>query len=242
MKLQIIGQDSLARATSECCAKVGWFTLTTEDPDILWVCYDTPIVLDDKPDVDWVVEEIGKNLPTSTRTLILVSSQVPVGTTARLEALYPGYVFAHSPENIRVATAVEDFQNQSRIVVGIRTDKFRGLVDELLFPFTAKIIYTDPETAEMCKHALNCYLGLNIAFINEVARICAQVGADASVVSQALKLDPRVSPKAPLKPGAPFGGGHLARDIYTISQIGKKLGIPTPIISHIKESNEVKSN
>jgi UDP-glucose 6-dehydrogenase len=83
----------------------------------------------------------------------------------------------------------------------------------------------------MCKHALNTFLGLQIAFINEVAHICAAVGADPATVSLALRTDHRVSLKAPLRPGAPFSGGHLARDINTLATFH------TPLISHILESN-----
>ena len=90
----------------------------------------------------------------------------------------------------------------------------------------------------MVKHALNAYLGMSIAFINEIARVCEGCKADAKVVSEALLSERRISRYAPLKPGKPFGGGHLIRDIMALEDFVKGRGISIPIISHIRESNE----
>ena len=236
LTVDIVGQDTLAEATRICCQR--HFTVSAKSPDILWVAYDTPIGPGDKPDTDWVIERIREHVKTVVPgTLILVSSQLPVGTTAALEHLCPGHCFAYSPENIRVASAVADFENQARVVVGRRTERHDGKLSKLFAPFTQNLIFTDPETAECCKHFLNAFLALNIAYINEAARICAKVGADVNVVSLALLSERRISPKAPLRPGAPFGGGHLARDIYNLTEIANLVGVSVPIISHIRESN-----
>lgn len=241
LKLSVIGQDTLAAATAHCCAKhFSVERVPCSTADIVWFCHDTPICEGDVPDGDWVIDRIRESLvDLDTKPLILISSQMPVGTTAALEQEFPDRSFAHSPENIRVASGIADFENQARVVVGVRTDKHNVILQQLFEPFTKQLIITTPETAEMCKHALNCFLGLQIAFINEVARVCAKVGADAEKVSLALRTESRVSPKAPLRPGAPFGGGHLARDIYTVSRIARERGVNIPLISHIKESNEV---
>lgn len=234
--VKVIGQDTLAEATQVCAYE---YFRWSDDPDILWVCYDTPIGWDDKPDVEWVVESIGAHLPANPeKTLILVSSQVKVGTTKLLEERYPGYHFAHSPENIRVATAVEDFKNQARVVVGRRDKRWDDMLRQLFAPFTDTLLLTDPETAEMVKHALNVWLGMNIAYMNEIAHISRLVGADPAVVSKALLTERRISPHAPLKPGKPFGGGHLARDIYNLNEIAGLLRVQAPIIAAIKPSND----
>jgi UDPglucose 6-dehydrogenase len=240
MKIAIIGQDTLAAAAIACCKRHFEVVTSVEaDIDLLWICYDTPIGPGGEPDIGWVHDRIRStlvllgNLPHRF-PVILLSSQMPVGTLQALENYYPGHTWAVSPENIRVATAVTDFENQARIVVGTRGSTRHEVLETVLSKFTSNIIWTDPESAEMVKHALNCFLGLQIAFINEIARICMQVGADPLVVSQGLKTDQRVSPKAPLRPGAPFGGGHLARDIYLMSH----LGLRVPIIEAITPSNE----
>lgn len=211
------------------------------DPDIevLWVCYDTP--LDDKgaADYEWVIERIQREVCELSGTpVILISSQLPVGTTHRLQERFPGHFFAYSPENIRVASAIQDFLRQARIIVGTRSAARNSVLTALLSPFTGEIMFTTPETAEMCKHALNAYLGMSIAFINEIERVCKIVKADCTVVSDSLLSERRVSPNAPLKPGKPFGGGHLMRDILVLEALSRGHGIPIPIINHIRESNE----
>jgi UDPglucose 6-dehydrogenase len=242
MNLTIIGQDTLAAATTECCRKhFNVQSAPDEDTELIWFCYDTPIGADDAPDVEWVIDQIGSVLSQILghhRPLILVSSQIPVGTMLRLETLWPWFEFAYSPENILVASAVADFTNQARIVVGTRHNGHQELFEKLFFPFTQHIIFTDTETAEMVKHTLNCYLGLCIAFINEIAKVCAAVGVDAGKVSEALLAERRVSPNAPLRPGKPFGLGHIARDIYVLNEVGNAIGLSLPIIENITRSNQ----
>lgn len=239
MNIAIVGQDTLAGAARLCCSR-HFDVVSTPEPstDLVWICFDTPIKDTGEPDALWVLDAIDKVLLAMGHLnhkfpVILLSSQMPVGTLKGLELRYPGFKWAVSPENIRVATAVTDFENQARIVVGTRGCVRHEILETVLSKFTQSIIWTDPESAEMVKHALNCFLGLQIAFINEIARICKVVGADPMVVSQGVKTDFRVSPKAPLRPGAPFGGGHLARDIYLMSHIG----VDVPIISAITPSN-----
>ena len=239
MKIAITGQSTLAAATRHCCD--GRFQVMSHaDPDIeiLWVCYDTPLFDHGNPDYEWVVDKIQRDLwEVRGHPVVLISSQMPVGTCHRMRGRFPGHEFAYSPENIRVAHAISDFMNQSRVIVGLRSLEHQFLFQELFMPFTKQIIFTNPETAEMVKHALNCWLGMNIAFINEIAKICEAVGADVKVVSEALLSERRISPKAPLKPGAPFAGGHLMRDILTVEEIARGRGINVPLIGHIRESN-----
>jgi len=237
MKISVIGQDTLAAAIRECCQPHHSLVIPSE-AELVWICYDTPII-DDIPDSQWVMDRIDELVPTcNPSAVMLISSQMPVGTTASCERNHPNLCWACSPENIRVATAVADFQKQSRIVLGVRRIEDAERIMPLLRPFTGNIIVTNPETAEMCKHALNCWLGMNIAFINEISRICKVVGADVDKITEALKTERRISPNAPLKAGGPFGGGHLARDIHVLGEIAKTNGILAPIIKSITESNK----
>jgi UDPglucose 6-dehydrogenase len=93
------------------------------------------------------------------------------------------------------------------------------------------------ESAEMTKHALNAFLATSVAFINEVATLCEQIGADAKEVERGLKGDMRIGPRAYLSPGAPFAGGTLARDITFLTDIGVTHNHPTHLLSAVKESN-----
>lgn len=239
MKIAVTGQGVLAETTRQCCAKIHEVVNHTDrDIEVMWVCYDTPLE-NGEADYEWVVNRIQKELSELEGTpVILISSQMPVLTTFRLEQRFPRHFFAYSPENIRVASPIEDFERQPRIVVGVRSKARNSILMNLLHPFTFRLIFTSPETAEMVKHALNCYLGMSIAFINEIAKACDRVKADVNVVSEALLSERRISPNAPLKPGKPFGGGHLMRDILAMEQFAKGRGLSLPIIQHIRESNE----
>src|SRR5580704_1018025 len=100
------------------------------------------------------------------------------------------------------------------------------------------IIQVRVESAEMIKHAINSFLALSISFMNEIARICEQVGADAREVERGLKSEARIGPKAYLSPGGPFAGGTLARDVVTLDQLATRLGEELFLIPAIKISND----
>jgi UDPglucose 6-dehydrogenase len=238
MKLAIIGYDTLAATTRKCCE--GHFELATAyEAEVIWICHDTPIGIDGAPDWQWILATIGDDVGAITDSkCIVVSSQIPVGTIRTLAGIHPRHRWVYSPENIRVASALADFRYQSRVVVGRCVDDDDELLLRLFNPFTDHIIFTDPETAEMVKHALNCWLGMNIAFINEIARICESVGAYVDMVSEALRTDERIGKRAPLRAGDPFGGGHLSRDIVVLNRLCQARGIRTPIIDSILTSNQ----
>ena len=163
MKISIVGNDTLAAATRFGCSKFHEIVDKSECPDILWACYDTPISANGDADYKWVIDNISEDiLSISTKTLIIISSQIQIGTIRHMETEFPDYTFCYVPENIRVATANDDFIKQSRIIAGRRSDKDDELICSLLTPFTEFILYTTPETAEMVKHALNCWLGMNM--------------------------------------------------------------------------------
>jgi UDPglucose 6-dehydrogenase len=95
------------------------------------------------------------------------------------------------------------------------------------------------ESAEMVKHALNSFLALSITFINEIARLCEYVGADAKEVAAGLKSEPRIGPRAYLGPGGPFAGGTLARDVVSLTRLGLANGETLSVIPAIKQSNDL---
>lgn len=238
MKLAIVGQGQLAQVTAICCESY-FERVQPKDADVLWICYDTPLKTNAEPDTEWVIYHIRCHvLATFAKTHLLISSPLPVGTTTRLAVESPDRTFAYSPENIRVAHGVEDFTHQTRIVVGRRTSIHDDIWQILFSPFCGNLIFTDPDTAEMCKHALNAYLAMSIAFANEIDRLCKVTGADSGVVTQALLTERRISPQAPLHPGAPYSDGHLARDLHVLNHISLNRGVSTPILAHIKESND----
>lgn len=218
--------------------------------DVVWVAYDTPINNADEADVDHVVGPVMGVLPMlDSQTIVLLSSQVPVGTTRRLERVYAETIrevdeatspphFAYSPENLRLGKAISTFLNPDRVVVGYRETSDRAVLERLLQPITTRIEWMSIESAEMTKHALNAFLATSVAFINEISAICEIIGADAREVERGLRSDPRIGRNAYLSPGSAYAGGTLARDIAFLQAIAREHGIPTPLFAGVKASNE----
>jgi UDPglucose 6-dehydrogenase len=207
------------------------------EADVLWVTFDTPVDEDDRADVDFVLRRVEALLPLLRQgTLVILSSQLPVGSARRLEAKAPRSItFACLPENLRLGKAIEVFTRPDRVVAGVRSDRDRERVASLLAPFTDRVEWMSVESAEMTKHALNAFLATSVAFINEIATICETVGADAKEVERGLKSESRIGPRAYLSPGGAFAGGTLARDIGFLSELGSN----PPLISSVKTSNDV---
>ena len=214
--------------------------IACKNADVLWLTYDTPVNDNDESDVDFVLGNLRRALPSLPNgALVLISAQLPVGTCAKLEKEFPQFHFACSPENLRLGKAIDAFEKAERAIVGIRSDAKKALLEELFKPFVAQTIFMRSESAEMVKHALNSFLALSITFINEVARLCEHTGADAKEVSVGLKSEARIGPKAYLGPGGPFAGGTLARDVVTLSKLAEANGEKISVIPAIKQSNDL---
>jgi UDPglucose 6-dehydrogenase len=211
------------------------------DSEIIWITYDTPVDDDDNADVDFVIRSVESLYPfISEGSLILISSQLPVGSTARLEtsARGRGFTFAYSPENLRLGKAIDVFTHPDRVVVGVRDPRDRDRITRLFAPFTDRIEWMSVESAEMTKHALNAFLAMSVAFINEIAAVCENSGADAKEVERGLKSEKRIGPSAYLGPGAAFSGGTLARDVVFLSERAEKIGLPAHLLRGVKQSND----
>ncbi|HEY9676813.1 MAG TPA: nucleotide sugar dehydrogenase [Drouetiella sp.] len=215
------------------------------DADLVWVAYDTPVDENDRADVDFIKEKMQLLLPhLKPDTLVMISSQVPVGFTRELmqfaneKLADKNLLFAYSPENLRLGKAISVFTNPDRVVVGISDERARLKVIDLFSKFTEKIVWMSIESAEMTKHALNAFFALSVSFINEVASVCEAVGADAKEVEQGLKTEERIGSKAYLGPGAAFAGGTLARDIEFLNQLSIAHNLKNPILGAVRPSNE----
>jgi len=171
--------------------------------------------------------------------LVLISAQLPVGTCRALEKEFLQFHFACSPENLRLGKAIDSFEKAERVIVGIRDETKKPLLEKLFKPLSQQILFMRTESAEMVKHALNSFLALSITFINEIARLCERAGADAGEVSQGLKSEPRIGPRAYLGPGGPFAGGTLARDVVTLTKLAEAEGETISVIPAIKQSNDL---
>jgi UDPglucose 6-dehydrogenase len=217
--------------------------------EVAWLAFDTPVDEHDVADVDSVIDKAIALLPfMATGAIMLVSSQMPVGSVARLEkhhkelALKNRVRFACAPENLRLGKAIEVFLEPDRVVVGVRLREDRDLLESIWSPFTAQIEWMSVESAEMTKHAINAFLATSVAFANEIARICERVGADAIEVERGLKSDLRIGRRAYLHPGAAYGGGTLARDITFLQDVASSNGVEPALFKGVKTSNDLHQN
>jgi len=214
------------------------------DADVVWVTFDTPVDADDRAAVDTVVNSVIDSFPHLTdRAVVLVSSQLPVGTVRRLEREWAAHSegrhvsFAASPENLRLGEAIDVFTHPDRVVIGVRSESDRRRLTELFASITSSIEWMSVESAEMTKHAVNAFLAMSVAYINELAGLCERVGADAKEVERGLKTEQRIGPRAYLSPGGAFAGGTLARDVQFLRELGRAHERPTALIAGIEVSN-----
>jgi len=230
--------------------------LFTTDPDfalrdaeVVWVTYDTPVDSEDNADVVFIEKNILKIFPhLPPEVAVLISSQVPMGFTRRMEKLfkrtYPGkpVSFAYSPENLKLGKAIESFSLPGRIVVGTRRQEDRERFFPLLKRLCDTVIWMSTESAEMTKHAINTFLATSITYINEIALLCEKTGADAKEVELGMKSEERIGYKAYLSPGAAFAGGTLARDVTFLTGIGRVTGQATYLLEAVRVSNDHHKN
>jgi UDPglucose 6-dehydrogenase len=239
-------QEGIAKGKLRFTASV---TDAAADAEVLWVAFDTPVDDDDRADVEYVLDQIKRVLPVlANEAVVLVSSQMPVGSIRQLEAFVRGNLdnkqlsLACSPENLRLGKALDVFLKPDRIVAGVRTDDARCKLEKLLLPVTDRIEWMSVESAEMTKHAINAFLATSVTFANEIASICELVGADAKEVERGLKTEMRIGPKAYLSPGGPFAGGTLARDIEFLGVASRAKQLVTPLLSSVRASNDEHKN
>jgi UDPglucose 6-dehydrogenase len=214
------------------------------DADVVWTTFDTPVDQDDRADVQSVLDRIVVAFPhVRDGAVVLTSSQLPVGSVARLEREWERVAngrragFACSPENLRLGKAIEVFRTPDRVVIGVRSAEDRARLEALFEPITDRLEWMSVESAEMTKHAINAFLATSVTFINEVASLCEQTGADAKEVERGLKTERRIGPLAYLSPGAAFAGGTLARDVVFLRDLGQRVDRPTPLMDGVEASN-----
>lgn len=236
---ELIRQGLASGNLAFCSAPTG-----LEAVDVWWIAYDTPVDDQSCADAEWVLAQVERILPAiASETLVLISSQLPVGSIRRLEqfaaqncAPTPPRI-ACCPENLRLGRAIEDFRHPDRIVVGIRSDGDRRRLQELLGPISQSIEWMSVEAAEMTKHAINAWFATSVVFINEIASICEAVGVDAKEVERGLKSESRIGERPYLASGHAFAGGTLARELAFLNQAAAEHGRVTPLLSSLLPSN-----
>ncbi len=178
-------------------------------------------------------------------TVLVTKSTVPVGTAQRIESRIAGrradadIAVASNPEFLREGAAVRDFLEAERIVVGTRDRRALELLKKAYAPLVengSAFVATAPETSELVKHASNAFLSTKIAFINELARLCENVGADVEMVAHGMGLDRRIGPDF-LKPGPGYGGSCFPKDAQALANAARDAGSPLSIVETVLASN-----
>lgn len=212
---------------------------------VVWIAYDTPVDENDVADVEFVYGQSLRALEhVGDGATFVVSSQMPAGSVARLERDFAAHAagrrvsFACAPENLRLGKALEVFLRPDRVVLGVRDQTARSVLESVYAPFTDRIEWMSIESAEMTKHAINTFLATSVCFINELATLCEATGADALEVERGLKTDQRIGQKAYLHAGGAIGGGTLARDISFLRALAQQAAAPLALIDGVHASNE----
>lgn len=216
--------------------------------EFAYIAIDTPVGPDDESDLTSVFDaarHVGQAM--SGELILIISAQVPVGTCERIAAVVreenPAAVFdvAYVPEFLRLGTAVDTFRKADRFVVGADDPAVAERIAALYRPLGRPIVITNLRTAEMAKHASNAFLATSISFINEMANLCDEVGADALQVAQIMKLDRRIGRHAFLSPGLGFAGGTLGREIRALQKLGQQHGCDTPMMDAVMTINQARA-
>ena len=216
-----------------------------EGSDFLYVAVGTPPTYSGDADLTavWsVVDELPDEV--SGRPVVVMKSTVPVGTgehvRARLDArglTNVGYV--SNPEFLAEGSAVADFMNPDRIVVGAFEPEDAERVVELHAGLAGEIVRTDVPSAELVKLAANAFLSTRISFINEIANVCELVGADVVDVARGVGLDHRLGPHF-LRAGIGFGGSCFPKDVTALKQLAGNSGYPFLLLQAVWEVNELQ--
>jgi UDPglucose 6-dehydrogenase len=215
-----------------------------KDAQYAMITFDTPVDENDEVDLSPVIDisiEMAQYLENGS--IVIVSSQVPVGTCDRIKSLIKennaslDFDVACSPENLRLGQAINYFNNPDRIVIGADSDATLDKVESLLSVVPSPKLRMNVRSAEVSKHAINAFLATCISFANELGNLCDETGADALRVAEALKSEARIGPKLPLLPGLAFGGGTLARDLKILKKLGESSNYETSLINGVLATN-----
>lgn len=219
---------------------------TIQESDVIFVCVGTPQHADGSADMSQIEEvsrQIAENL--NSYKVVVEKSTVPVKTSfwiKRTISLYKKanvqFDIASNPEFLREGSAVSDFLNPDRIIIGVETQKARDILCGIYERFTSRLVVTNIDTAELIKHASNSFLALKISYINLISNICEKTEANVEQVAQGMGLDPRIGDRF-LKAGIGYGGSCFPKDIKALANIGEELGVD---MSLLKEADRINND
>ncbi len=237
----------------------GRLSFTTETPVavdsslVVMIAVPTPAAPDGSTDlsaVEAVAREIGRNL--SGYKVVVTKSTVPVGSAVKVRGWIQDeldargvdtrFSVASNPEFLREGAAINDFLRPDRVVVGTEDDQAEAILKDLyrpLFLNETPVVLTDVATAELTKYAANAFLATKISFINEIANLCEECGADVQKVARGIGLDRRIGAKF-LHAGPGFGGSCFPKDTRSLAHFARELGSGSQIVEAVIRVNEVQ--
>jgi UDPglucose 6-dehydrogenase len=214
-----------------------------EQARLLFVAVGTPPTYSGDADLS-AVHAVVDAMPASEQHALVMKSTVPVGTGASIKRRFGqqgkrGFAYVSCPEFLKEGSALADFLEPDRVVVGDQGDWAGDAVVELYAPLNAPLVRTDIASAEMIKLAANAFLATKISFINEIANVCEETGADVLEVARGMGLDRRIGSHF-LRPGIGFGGSCFPKDVSALKQLAGNSGYHFQLLTAVIEVNELQ--
>ncbi|HEY1457365.1 MAG TPA: UDP-glucose/GDP-mannose dehydrogenase family protein [Solirubrobacteraceae bacterium] len=210
---------------------------------LLFVAVGTPPTYSGDADLS-AVHAVVDAIPASDHHALVMKSTVPCGTGAAIQRTFSERAmdtlkYVSCPEFLKEGSAVHDFLHPDRVVIGENGDWAGEAVLELYQPLGAPLVRTDVASAEMIKLAANAFLATKISFINEIANVCEQLGADVVEVSRGMGLDQRIGPKF-LQAGLGYGGSCFTKDVSALKLLAGNSGYHFQLLNAVIEVNEMQ--
>jgi UDPglucose 6-dehydrogenase len=214
-----------------------------EHARLLFIAVGTPPTYSGDADLS-AVYAVVQAIPASDRHALVMKSTVPAGTGASIKRVLAeegkqGLSYVSCPEFLKEGSAVKDFLNPDRVVIGDDGDWAGDAVVDLYAPLDTALVRTDIASAEMVKLASNAFLATKISFINEIANVCEETGADVIEVARGMGLDDRIGQKF-LQAGIGFGGSCFPKDVNALKQLAGNSGYHFQLLNAVIEVNELQ--
>ncbi|MEK6251930.1 MAG: UDP-glucose/GDP-mannose dehydrogenase family protein [Actinomycetota bacterium] len=234
------GLPELVQRNSERLAFTTEIGEVLDAAQLLLVCVDTPPTESGDADLTSVRSVVEELRGDGSRVMVMKST-VPAGTGTTIRRELPGVPYVSCPEFLKEGTAVEDFLHPDRVVIGAEPgdEAAADAVQALYAPFGGHVVRTNVTSSEMIKLASNAFLAAKISFINEIANVCEEVGADVNAVAEGMGLDDRIGPKF-LRAGIGWGGSCFSKDVSALKQLAANTGYHFQLLNAVIEVNELQ--
>jgi UDPglucose 6-dehydrogenase len=215
-----------------------------EGADAVFVCVGTPATYSGDADLSAVWTVLDDLEGIASRPVLVMKSTVPVGTGEKVRTALDtrglnDVAYVSNPEFLAEGSAIQDFMNPDRIVIGSDDEAAGDVVEELHAGLEAPVVRMDVPSAEMVKLAANAFLATRISFINEIANVCELVGADVEEVARGVGLDHRLGPHF-LRAGIGFGGSCFPKDVSFLKLLAGNSGYHFQLVNAVIEVNELQ--